>query len=596
MAQKKQKSEKIDYLSSLKLYFNLVNRYKFTFIVILIIVLIVEFTNLVSTFLFKSVIDQSTGYLNGSILVNDFTNVLLALALGYFFVLLVRAISKWINFHLVNILESNLILDLKRKFFNHILHLSHEFHSSHKTGSLISKLIRGGNSMEGLTDIFVFNVAPLVFELIIVIGSIWYFDFTSGIVVVISCLAFIIYSIIINKIQSDAFVKANDAEDLEKGNISDTFTNIESIKYFGKESFIKRIFAKISENTKNAILKGWHYARWLESGQQLIVGLGTFFLVYFPMIKLLNHEMELGTLVFIYTVYGNLMGPLWSFVWGIRNFYRYMADFNALFKYSKIQNDIKDLPDATELKVKNGKIEFKNVLFSYKKREVLDNFNLTIHEGKKIALVGPSGAGKTTIVKLLYRLYDLDQGEILIDGKNIKNFKQESLRSELSIVPQECVLFDDTIYNNILFSRPDANKQEVFRAMRFAQLDKIVNKFPNKENTIVGERGVKLSGGEKQRVSIARAILADKRILVLDEATSALDSQTENDIQKDLEELMKGRTSIIIAHRLSTVMKCDFIVVIDNGKVVEVNTHQQLVNKPGLYRKLWNLQKGGYTK
>ena len=200
------------------------------------------------------------------------------------------------------------------------------------------------------------------------------------------------------------------------------------------------------------------------------------------------------------------------------------------------------------------------------------------------------------MVKLLYRFYDVNGGRILIDGKDIRDFKQESLRSELSIVPQECVLFDDTIYNNIAFSNSSASRKDVLRAMKFAQLDKVINEFPKKENTIVGERGVRLSGGEKQRVSIARAILADKKVLVLDEATSSLDSKTEHEIQKDLEKLMKGRTSIIIAHRLSTIMKADIIVVMRKGKIVQIGKHKDLLNQAGPYKHLWNLQRGGYIK
>jgi ATP-binding cassette subfamily B protein len=197
---------------------------------------------------------------------------------------------------------------------------------------------------------------------------------------------------------------------------------------------------------------------------------------------------------------------------------------------------------------------------------------------------------------LLYRLYNLNSGEILIDGKDIKYFKQETLRSELSIVPQECVLFDDTIFNNIKFSKPDASRKEVMDAIKFAQLDRVINKFPKKENTIVGERGVKLSGGEKQRVSIARAILANQKVLILDEATSSLDSETEHEIQKDLKKLLEGRTSIIIAHRLSTIMNADKIVVMKNGKIVQIGKHSELIRKSGEYKQLWDLQKGGYIE
>jgi len=196
----------------------------------------------------------------------------------------------------------------------------------------------------------------------------------------------------------------------------------------------------------------------------------------------------------------------------------------------------------------------------------------------------------------LKRFYDADSGEILIDNQNIKNFKQESVRGQTGIVPQECILFDDTLYNNVKFADLEASREEILNAIKFAQLDKTIQQFPDKEKTIVGERGVRLSGGEKQRVSIARAILANKKILVLDEATSSLDSETEYEIQKDLKELLKGRTSIIIAHRLSTIMNADRIIVFKNGKIVQEGKHSQLINQQGEYKKLWNLQKGGYIK
>jgi len=251
---------------------------------------------------------------------------------------------------------------------------------------------------------------------------------------------------------------------------------------------------------------------------------------------------------------------------------------------------------AKKLIIKEGEVEFKDLTFYYGKRKIFEDFNLKVNKNKKIAFVGHSGSGKTTLIKLLYRMYDINSGTIKIDGNDIRDVKQESLRSEMSIVPQECVLFDDTIYNNVAFSNPKATRSEVMGAIKFAQLDKIIKTFTNKEDTIVGERGVKLSGGEKQRVSIARAILADKKILVLDEATSSLDSQTEHEIQGDLEKLMKGRTSIIIAHRLSTIMKADEIIVMKNGKIVQKGTHEELINQSGEYNHLWNLQKGGYIK
>jgi len=275
-----------------------------------------------------------------------------------------------------------------------------------------------------------------------------------------------------------------------------------------------------------------------------------------------------------------MIEPLYGFVYGLRTLYGSLADFQSLFKYGKIEKQIKDQPNAKNLKIKSGEVVFENVSFRYGRRQVIENLNLKIPKNKKIALVGPSGSGKSTIIKLLYRFYDVSSGRILIDGEDIRDFKQESLRSEMSIVPQECILFDDTIYNNIAFSNPSASKEEVIKAIKSAHLDKTIENFPDKENTIVGERGVKLSGGEKQRVSIARAILADKEILVLDEATSALDSETEYEIQRDFEKLMKERTSIIIAHRLSTIMSADKIVVLKNGKIVQEGRHNELSEQP----------------
>jgi ATP-binding cassette subfamily B protein len=306
--------------------------------------------------------------------------------------------------------------------------------------------------------------------------------------------------------------------------------------------------------------------------------------------------MTLGELTFIYTVYGNIVAPMFGFVYGIRGFYRAMADFQDLFEYGKLQNEIKDKYNAEKLKIKKGEIVFDNISFNYGKRKLFENFNLNIKPNEKVALVGHSGCGKTSLIKLLYRFYDLIGGRILIDGKDVKEVKQESLRSEMSIVPQEAILFDDTVYNNIAFANPSAKKEDVLKAIKFAQLDKIIENFPEKENTIVGERGVRLSGGEKQRVSIARAILANKKILVLDEATSALDSETEAEIQKDLKKLLEGRTSIIIAHRLSTIMNADRIIVMKQGKIIEQGNHEQLLKQNGEYYKLWALQKGGYIK
>ncbi len=591
---KNEKKEKIDFKYNTKIYLGLLKPYKLLIAGLLLVIFILEALRIVNDFLFKAIIDYGTEFVNEQLTGAAYTKILLIVAGVFIATLLIKVCIKWLHLHLINHFEGKLILDLKKKFFNHLVGLSHSFHTSHKTGSMISRLIRGGSAIERMTDVFIFNFIPLLFQLLVVGASIFYFDKIAAIITILTVSAFIIYSLVINHIQQSATLAVNDAEDFEKGTISDIFTNIDSVKYFGKESAIKAKYEKISESTKNAMLKNWGYYRYLDAGHSLIIGIGTLMIIYFPLTRLLAGEITLGTLIFIYTAFSNLLGHLYGFVHGIKNYYRAMSEFESLFKYARIEQEVRDEPHSKKLKMREGRIDFRDVSFAYKRRKILDSFTLEVPKNKKVALVGPSGAGKSTIVKLLYRLYDTNHGKILIDGKEIKDFRQESLRGELSIVPQECVLFDDTIYNNIAFSNPNARREEVFRAMRFAQLDKIVKCFPNKENTIVGERGVKLSGGEKQRVSIARAILANKKILVLDEATSSLDSETEAEIQRDLFRLMEGRTSIIIAHRLSTIMRADIIVVIDKGKIVQKGTHNELIRCDGLYKKLWELQKGGY--
>lgn len=598
MAKKKnvEKENPIDFRYNLKIYWSFIKKYRVIIGVVLLLILIFQVLHITERYLFKLLTDSGAEYLADTLSRVEFVNTLVIIAVVFLSLVVVQVIFRWVWLSLINKFESSAILDLKKKMFDHVIHLDHEFHVSNKTGSMISKLIRGGNAVERLSDVFLFNFAPLLFQVIVISGSILLFDAISAIVVIGTVFFFILYSFYINKRQQKANLAANDAEDEEKAVISDYLMNIESIKYFGKERVVKRNYFNYGSRTRDAVLRHWNYFRALSAGHTFILGLGTFFIVYFPMLALLAHEMSIGTIIFIYTSYTVMMGHLFGFDHGIRGFYRAMADFESLFKYYRAQKTVHDVHDAKSLKIKSGAIKFDNLSFRYKKRYVLKDFDLEIPPKTRVALVGPSGSGKSTIVKLLYRLYDVNKGKILIDNKDISKVKQESLRSELSTVPQEAVLFDDSLYNNIAFSRLNASRKDVMRAMRFAQLDRVVAGFPDKENTIVGERGVKLSGGEKQRVSIARAILANKKVLVLDEATSALDSSTEHEIQKDLDVLMSGRTSIVIAHRLSTIMKSDLIVVLDKGRIVQKGTHQELIRQDGLYKKLWGLQKGGYIK
>jgi ATP-binding cassette subfamily B protein len=592
----KQDKYKIDYKHNWKEYLSFLGKYKIIIVATLFVVLLHEAKQVMDKYLFKIMIDKGTDYASQIITLDKFTQI--AIIVGIIFIggTLLSVLCNWLKLHWLNKFESGIMLDLKQKYFSHILHLDQGFHATHKTGSLISKLSRSGSATERLTDTLFFDFAPLVFQTIIAVIAMIYLDKIQALIIGIIMILFISFSYLMQRISEESNIAANKAEDIEKGNMADFFTNLDSIRFFGKEALIKERYNSLSDTTRKLFMKNWNYYRYTSAGQSLILGAGTFFLIFFSIKAFLQGSITLGTLGFIYTAYYSLIGPLFGFVHGIRNISRSMADYQELFEYGKISSKIKDKVNAKNLKIEKANIEFKNISFSYnEKRKIFENFSLKIPRNKKIALVGHSGCGKTTLVKLLYRLYDADSGEILVDDHNISDITQDSLRNEMSIVPQECILFDDTLYNNILFSKPNATRKEVIEAIKFSQLDKFIETLPNKENTIVGERGVKLSGGERQRVSIARAILADKKILVLDEATSSLDSETEFEIQKALKKLMEGRTSIIIAHRLSTIMNSDIIVVMKEGKIMQMGSHRDLITEGGEYQRLWDFQKGGYV-
>ena len=592
----KKKDRKIDFRENIKEYWSILSEHKVLFFSLVFLGLILEALKIIPSFLFKELVDKGEKFGADLITKIELTDVLLIIAGIFILTTIARSIIRWMVSHFLIFLDTTMVQNLKTKYFNHILELSHNFHTTHKTGALISRLGRGSAAIESLNDILIFQILPLFFNLILVGFSLAYFSTIPAIVIAIVVIIFVSYSFWIQQLQQKYKLIFNSEQDREKGMVGDVFTNVDSIKYFGKEKLIEKKYASIAKETKKKEITLWNFYNWLSAGQSFIIGIGLFGALLFPLLDFLNGDISIGSLTFIYLIYANLRGPVFSFVHGLRNYYRVMADFESLFYYGKITNEIKDKSNAKNIDIKHGTIEFENIDFKYHKRRIFKDFSLSVKKNQKIALVGHSGCGKSTLIKLLYRLYDIEKGRILIDGKDIRDIKQESLRSELSIVPQECVLFDDTIYNNIKFSNPKATDKEIKRAIKFAQLDKIIRILPEKEKTIVGERGVKLSGGEKQRVSIARAVLANKKILVLDEATSSLDSETEYEIQKDLQKLMKNRTSIIIAHRLSTIMHSDKIVVMQRGKIVEIGTHRTLLKKKGHYFKLWNLQKGGYIK
>jgi len=584
----------INYRENLREYYKFLKPYLPIIIFLLILVSAAEIFLLSDKFLFKYIIDYSTNFSLGELSKADFVNFLLIIAGIYVGIQVAKVIFDIIDTRLNGLLTNSMQYDIKTKYFNHIIALDHNFHTTHKSGSLISRLNRCASAIDKFNEIIIWEICPFILEIILVSGTFFYFSGNAGFVLLGFCVVYIIQSYIVSRKQKSYAEAENKASDSEKAVISDMFTNLESIKYFGKEKYVNKNFDRYATNSKERGIAHWNYWAYAGSIGMVLISIFTALMVYLPVSQLIRGEISVGTISLIYMAFLGLLTPLRKFSWAIRHFSRSLMDMDDLFSYGRISNAIKDKKNAEEIKITKGEIEFKDVEFQYNKQKLFKNFNLKIKQNEKIALVGHSGCGKTSLIKILYRFYDVLGGKILIDGKNIQDVKQESLRKEMSIVPQEPILFDDTIYNNIKFSNPKANRKEVLAAMKFAQLDKVVSSFSEKENTVVGERGIKLSGGEKQRVSIARAILANKKILVLDEATSALDSQTEFEIQKDLKRLMEGRTSIVIAHRLSTIMNADRIIVMDKGKIIENGKHSELIAKKGAYYKLWNLQKGGY--
>ena len=333
----KSDKERIDFRYNLSLYFSFLKKYKPIFFILLLVILVIEATSVADKFLFKAIIDNGTDFSSNLLVKDAFIKILTIIALVYLVMILVRTILKFLYIHLINLLDSGMIADMKRSFFNHLLTLDYGFHTTHKTGSLISKLLRIGGAVERMTDVLIFNFSPLIFQLSVAFFSLVYFSWKTAVISLVTVLIFIGYSFIMQRIQEKANIASNEAEDKEKAGVSDIFTNIESIKYFGKENLIKARFRKLSELTKVTTSNFWEYFRWLDAIQVLILSLGVFFIVYFSILDFLAGKSTLGTLVFTYTVFTSLVASLFSFVWGIRNFYRAMADFQSIFKFAKIK-------------------------------------------------------------------------------------------------------------------------------------------------------------------------------------------------------------------------------------------------------------------
>jgi ABC-type transport system involved in Fe-S cluster assembly fused permease/ATPase subunit len=476
--------------------------------------------------------------------------------------------------------------------FRHVHDLSLRFHLERRTGSLTKIVERGTKSIDMMLYFILFNIVPTVIELT-AICIIFFVKFGVGLVVgTLAIVAiYITFTRVVTDWRSQIQRQMNDVDNKAIGRAVDSLLNYETVKYFGAEDREARRYEDAVGAFARASVRNEVSLAWLNIGQSLITNLMMAGAMIFTVWGWSRGRFTPGDVVWINGLLMQLFRPLDMLGWVYRSIRQGLIDMEAMWDLLDTPAEVIDEPGAPELQVKRGSIRFDQVHFGYDSgREILKGLDIEIPAGTSCAIVGPSGAGKSTIARLLYRFYDPSTGRILIDGQDIAGVSQRSLRAAIGIVPQDTVLFNDTIGYNIGYGRNGATQSEVEGAARGAAIDGFVAALPDKYESMVGERGLKLSGGEKQRVAIARTLLKNPPILVLDEATSALDSRTEQAIQETLDRVAESRTTIMIAHRLSTIVNADQIVVLDNGKVAERGTHEQLLEHDGLYADLWYRQ------
>ena len=477
--------------------------------------------------------------------------------------------------------------------FVHMHELSLRFHLERKTGGLTRVLERGRNAIETIVRMVILQLSPTIIELALIVAILmWQFDWRYVVVILITVAVYMTYTYHATEWRIGIRRKMNDSDTDANIKAIDSLLNYETVKYFSAEEREAERYDKSMARYEDASTKAYTSLAVLNAGQAVIFTFGLAAAMVLCAYEIQAGTKTVGDFVLINAMMIQLYQPLNFMGMVYREIKQAVTDIEIMFAILARDPEIKDVAGAPPLKVSIGTVRFENVVFSYEPaRRILKGISFDVPAGKTVAVVGPSGAGKSTISRLLFRFYDLTAGRILIDGQDIASVTQKSLRKAIGMVPQDTVLFNDTIRYNIRYGRWDASNIEVEGAAQLAQIDSLIQLAPKGYETEVGERGLKLSGGEKQRVAIARTILKAPPILVLDEATSALDSHTEKEIQDALERVSKGRTTLVIAHRLSTIVGADEIIVLDQGEIVERGTHHALLAKSGLYASMWNRQR-----
>jgi ATP-binding cassette subfamily B protein len=477
--------------------------------------------------------------------------------------------------------------------FRHLHALSLRFHLERRTGGLSRVVERGAKGIETIVRITILAGIPTIVEFALMVAVIlWQFDWVYVLVMAITTWIYVWFSVKASDWRMDIRRDMNDADNDSMSKAVDSLLNFETVKYFGAEELEAARYDRAMAKYERAAIRTFTSLAWLNMGQAVIFSIGMGICMAMSAAAVVSGEQTVGNFVMINALMMQLSMPL-NFIGTLyREIKQSLVDIESLFDILHRPAEVVDAPNAPALKVSEATVRFEDVRFSYDpERAILKGVSFEVPSGKTVAIVGPSGAGKSTISRLLFRFYDVSGGRILIDGQDIREISQKSLRAAIGMVPQDTVLFNDTVAYNIRYGRPDASEADVEEAARLAQISDFVERLPKRYETEVGERGLKLSGGEKQRVAIARTILKAPPILMLDEATSALDTHTEREIQEALDRVSKNRTTLVIAHRLSTVVNADEILVLEGGVVAERGRHDELLERGGLYASMWARQR-----